>query len=149
MAVTFSAPNKILLFGGPDPTLEGTLAASEAITPGMLVERFNNSGVVRFRKSTRTGLANTLVMLDQPLYNKGIDDACAANDLIEVHVGKPGDILYMIIASGANIAAGARLTDAGNGKLKAVGSDVACFEARETVNNSAGPGDARIRVEVV
>lgn len=149
MSVTFTAPNKILLYGGPDPTIIGDLAASEVITPGMAVERFNSGGVIRFRKSTRTGLKTNEVMLDQPFYNRGIDDACAANDLIEVVAAKPGDVLYMLIASGANISAGARLTDAGNGKLKAVGTDVASYEALENVNNSAGPGDARIRVEAV
>lgn len=149
MAQSFTAPNKILLYSDPTPTIDGTHAASEAITPGMLVEQFNNSGTIRYRKSTRTGLRNTLVMLDQPLYGKTIADACAANDLIEVVESKTGDVLYMLIASGANITAGSRLTDAGNGKLKAVGSDVPCFEAQENVNNSAGPGDARIRVKVV
>lgn len=147
MAITKRIPNVIHL-GGP-VTVINDLAASEAITPGMLVERFNSSGTVRFRKSTRTGLRNTLYAKDMPMLNKGIDDACAANDLIEVVDGAPGATIYAIIASGANITAGARLTDAGNGKLKAVGSDSPCAEALENVDNSAGPGDARIRVEVV
>lgn len=149
MAITHTAPNKILLNGGPDPHIVNDRACSEAITPGMLVELFNNAGVIRYRKSTRTGLANSLYALDMPMLNKGIDDASAANDLIEVVEAKAGDLVYAIIASGANIAAGARLTDAGNGYLKAVGSDTPCAEAQESVNNSAGPSTARIRVSVV
>jgi hypothetical protein len=148
MSITRFPPNTIYLGGGQRVQI-GDLAASEAITPGMLVERFNNAGVIRWRKSTRTDKRNTLVATDHPMANKGVDDAYAAGDLVEVSEGNTGDTFWMLIASGANIAAGAQLTDAGNGKIKAVGSGIPCFEALENVNNSAGPGDARIRVEVV
>ena len=147
MAITHTAPNKILLNGGPDPVIVNDIACSEAITPGMLVEKFNNGGIIRYRKSTRTGLRNTAFALDMPMQNKGIDDASAANDLIEVVIANEGDSIYALIASGANIAAGARLTDAGNGYLKAVGSDEPCAEALENVNATVTP--TRIRVEVV
>jgi hypothetical protein len=147
MAITKLPPNCVHL-GGP-VTYENTIAASEAITPGMLIERFNNGGITRFRKSTRTGLQNSIYAVEQTMLNKGITDDYAANDLVEAIECGPGATIYAIIASGANIAFGARLTDAGNGKLKAVGSDIACAEAIENVNNSAGPGDARIRVTVV
>lgn len=147
MAVTRTAPNKILLDGGPDPTIINDLACSEAITPGMLVERFNNAGVIRFRKSTRTGLRNNLYALDMPMLNKGIDDASAANDLIEVVQVKPGQTVYAMVASGATIVAGNRLTDAGNGYLKAVGSDEPCAEALENVTATVTP--TRIRVEAL
>lgn len=147
MSITRTAPNKILLSGGPDPVIINDLACSEAITPGMLVERFNAAGVIRFRKSTRTGLRNTEYALDMPMQNKGIDDASAANDLIEVVQGAPGTTIYALIASGATIVAGNRLTDAGNGYLKAVGSDTPCAEALENVTATVTP--TRIRVEVV
>ncbi len=147
MAFTRSNPNKILLHGGPDPTIINDTACSEAITPGMLVERFNSSGTWRFRKSTRTGLRNNLYALDMPMQNTGIDDASAANDLIEVVAAKTGDTVYALIASGASIAFGARLTDAGNGYLKAVGSDTPIAEALETVVATVTP--TRIRVEVL
>lgn len=147
MAITRTNPNKILLSGGPDPVIINDLACSEAITPGMLVERFNNGGIIRFRKSTRTGLTSRQYALDMPMQNLGVDTASAANDLIEVVHARPGDTIWAFIASGANIAAGARLTDAGNGYLKAVGSDQPCAEALENVNATVTP--TRIRVEVV
>lgn len=147
MSITRSNPNKILLSGGPDPVIINDLACSEAIQPGMLVERFNNAGIIRFRKSTRTGLKNRLVALDMPMQNLGIDDLSAANDLIEVVDARGGDTLYMLLASGAVIVAGNRLTDAGNGYLKAVGSDTPCFEAIENVTATVTP--TRIRVEAV
>ena len=146
MAITRTVPNKVLLSGGPDPVIINDLACSEAITPGMLVERFNSGGVIRFKKSTRTDLRNSLYALDMPMQNKGIDDASAANDLIEVVDARSGDTIYALVASGASLVAGARLTDAGNGFLKAVGSGVPCAEALENVTATA---TTRIRVEVV
>jgi hypothetical protein len=148
MAITRSAPNKILLAGGPDPMIINDLACSEAITPGMLVERFNSGGVIRYRKSTRTGLKNNSYALDMPMQNKGISDASAANDLIEVVDARQGDVVYPMVASGAVITAGTRLTDAGNGYLKAVGGgDDHCAEALENVTATAD--GTHIRVEVV
>jgi hypothetical protein len=147
MAITKRDPNTILLAG--DWLLENSLAASEAITPGMLVETFASAGVNRWRKhSTAAGPCRS-VMKDMPMLNKGIDDACAAADLIEVIEGSPGASFYGIIASGANISFGDKLESAGNGKLRAWTASVTPMRALETVNNSAGPGDARIRVEVL
>lgn len=147
MAISRSAPNKILLNGGPDPVIINDLACSEAITPGMLVEQFNNGGVIRFRKSTRTDKTNRMYALDMPMQNKGIDDASAANDLIEVVHVRPGDDVYALVASGATLVAGDRLTDAGNGYLKAVGSGEPCAEALENVTATVTP--TRIRVRAV
>lgn len=147
MSITRSNPNTIHL--GGSKTVVNDLAASEAITPGMLIERFNNAGIVRFRKNTQTDKAGSIYALDHSMANKGYTDDYAANDLVEAGIGVAGTTMWAIIGSGANIANGDFLGNAGNGKLKAVGSGVAIAIANETVNNAAGPGDARIRVEVV
>lgn len=144
MAITRFPPNTIWL-GGPR-TVINDLAASEAITPGMSIERFNSAGVIRFRKSTRTGLKNSMYATEQSMLNKGVDDAYAANDLVEAIEGAPGTTVWALVASGATITAGQRLTDAGNGYLKAVGSDTPCAEALENITATAV---TRIRVEVL
>lgn len=122
------------------------LAASEAITPGMLVERFANAGVNRVRKSTLTGLANVLFALDHPMANKGVDDAYAAGDLVQMLVGRPGDSVWALLTSGATIAFGAPLSDNGNGYLKAA-SGVTIAHALETITSPYVSG-TRCRVEV-
>ena len=144
MAITILNPRTIHL-GGPK-TEVNDLHCTEAITPGMLVMRHVSSGV-KVKKSTRTDLQNSFYAVEASMLNNAYDTDYASGDLVECIVGAPGTSVYAIIASGANIAAGARLTDAGNGKLKAVGAGVACAEALESVNNTAGPSDARIRVE--
>lgn len=148
MAITKYPPNTIYL-GGPRTEI-GDLAASEAITPGMLVERFNAAGVIRYRKHATADVACVrAVATEQSMLNLGVDDPYAANDLMEVSEGGGGSYFWMLIGSGANIAAGAKLGSAGNGLLKAVGAGVPLFAATENVDNSAGPANARIRVEVV
>lgn len=146
MSITRNAPNTIFL--GGDRTQIGDLAASEAITPGHLVERFNSGGVIRWRKATTDIAGPPAIATEQLMVNKGIDDAYAADDLVEVSIGHKGANFYAIIASGQNVAAGVLLGSAGSGTLK-TGATVARFTALENVNNSAGPGDARIRVEAL
>ena len=46
-----------------------------------------------------------------------------------------------------NIAAGDFMESAGDGKLRKLASGKPIVQATEDVNNSAGPGDARLRVE--
>jgi hypothetical protein len=121
------------------------LAASEAITPGHLVERFNSNGVIRWRK--HTGGSGTTVATEQQMLNKGVDDAYAANDLVEVSALQKGATAWMWIASGQNIAAGAELESAGNGTLRALASDVALFVALENKPNVTVL--TRIRVEAL
>jgi hypothetical protein len=143
MAITKRDPNTILLAGKWE--LVNDRAASEAITPGMLVE-LNGA---RWRKHSVAGGPCRAVAKDMPMLNKGIDDACAVGDLIEVIEGSPGASFYGIIPSGANIAEGALLESLGTGKLRAWVASTTPLRALEAVNNTAGPGDARIRVEVL
>jgi hypothetical protein len=141
-------PNTVWL--GGSRTEVNDLSASESITPGMLVERFSSSGTPKFRKhATAGGNTAAAVATDATMLNKGVDDAYAANDLIEVSIGNKGCTFWMLIASGQNIAAGGKLESAGNGKLRALAAGTALFTALEDKDNSAGPSDARIRVEVL
>lgn len=146
MSVALNAPNTIFL--GGERTQIGDRAASEAITPGHLVELFNNAGVIRFRKHATAAVATErLVATEQLMLNKGVDDAYAANDLMEVSAGRGGSTFWMFIASGQNIAAGDKLESAGNGTLRILAAGVALFSALENKPNVTV--QTRIRVEVV
>lgn len=155
MSLTINPPNTIHLGGRKE--LVGDLAASEAIYPGMLVELFNNGGIHRWRKSTLTDKVNSSFAVNQTMLNLGVNDACAAGDLIPVGVGSPGCTIWGLIASGASVAKGAELSDAGNGYFKARASGITIARALETINNTNGDantvtglaGVARIRVEFV
>lgn len=143
MSITRTDPNVVFL--GGDREQINDLACSEAITPGHLVERFNNSGVIRVRKHSTAGGASSLVATDHSMANKGVDDAYAANDLLEMSAAKSGSAWWMLIASGQNIAAGDKLESAGNGTLRILSSGVALFTALE--NKPTVVVQTRIRVE--
>lgn len=146
MSITRYNPNTIFLGGGR--VVINDLAASEAITPGHLVERFNNAGVIRFKKhATAGGNTAKLVATEQSMLNKGVDDAYAANDLVEVAALQTGSTAWMLIASGQNITAGQRLESAGDGTLRAIASGTALFSALE--NKPTVTALTRIRVEAL
>jgi hypothetical protein len=145
MSITRSNPNTVYL-GGPR-TVVNDLAASEAITPGHLIEKFNNAGVWRVRKHTGTSLAGSMYATEQSMLNKGVDDAYAADDLVEAVIGAPGTTIWALIASGQNIAFGDDLESAGDGTLKVYSSGVKTATALET--QATVTVTTRIRVEVV
>lgn len=147
MAITTNAPGTVFL--GGSRTQVNDLAANEAITPGMLIERYVSSGKLRWRKhATAAGACHTFAT-EASMQNKGITDDYAINDLVEASVGAPGTTFYGLIPSGHNIAFGDKLESGGNGKLRAWTNSATPFLATEAVNNSAGSTDARIRVEVL
>lgn len=146
MAITRNPPFTIHL--GGHGTLVNDVPAGGAITPGMLIERYNASGTPKFRAHNSSGgFATPIFALNQSEMNKGIDDAYAADDLVKAFVGWPGSVIYAIVPSGQNIAAGAFLESNGDGRLKVYGSGVRIAQAVEACDNSAGPGDKRIKVE--
>lgn len=146
MSITRYNPNTIWL-GGPQPTFVNDLAASEAITPGHLIDSFNNAGVQRYRKhNVAAGAVAKTVALEQSMLNKGVDDAYAAGDLVEAAVLGPGGTAWMFIASGQTIVHGNKLESAGDGTLRIFGSGVVLFKALE---NKTATALTRIRVEAV
>lgn len=145
MAITRSDPNTIFL--GGDRTQVNDLAASEAITPGHLVERFISAGVLRWRKATTDIAGPPALATEQSMMNLGVDDAYAANDLVEVSILHKGAEGWGFIASGQTITAGTLLGSAGSGTLKS-GATVARFTALES-KTAASSGLTRIRVEAV
>lgn len=152
MSITRNNPNTIFLGGVGDIIEVGDLAVSATTTPGMLMERFNNSGVIRWRPSTGNGTTKPpAVALDQPELNKGVDDTYAANDLARVAVLKKGQTAWMLLASGQVVSAGDLLGDNGSsvaGTLKGSPS-VALFTALENKPAPQSAAYQRIRVEAL
>lgn len=144
MAITRLAPNTVFL--GGDRTQIGDLAAAGAITPGMLVERFNNAGVIRWRVATTDVAGPAAIATDQSMVNKGVDDVYNIGDLMEVSILHKGAFAWALIASGQNVVTGDLLGSAGGGTLK-TGATVARFVALE--NKPTVTVLTRIRVEAL
>jgi hypothetical protein len=149
MAITRNNPNKVLLGDMRKvQTIVGDIAAAVAITPGALVQRDRVTGVIRWKVAAADIDGPPAVAIDMPYLNKGVDDACAIGDLIDVAVLGKGDIAWMFVASGATIEEGDLLGSHGtSGQLK-LGATKALFTALET---KVTPYAAltRIRVEAL
>lgn len=149
MAITKYPPNTVFL--GGTRTEVNDCVASEAVTPGMLVERHSASGTPKYRKQVTAALAAAAaVATDANMLNKGVDDAYAAGDLIEVSIGHKGATFWLLLpAAAAAIVAGDKLESAGAGLVRKLAAGVALFVALEDKDNSAGGTTARIRAEVL
>jgi hypothetical protein len=152
MAVQVRDPNTIHL--GGEITLVGDIAAGGEVIPGMLVDRVDGAYVAH---AAADGVAQPAFALEQSEMNAGqdqsphkltIDYPYALGDLMQVGIGKPGSSFYALIASGENIADGATLSSAGDGTLQG-STTLPVASAIEDVDNSAGPGTVRIRVEAL
>ena len=149
MAITRYLPRTVLL--GGEWVLVNDVAAGGAITPGMLIERYQvSAGVVGLRAhSTAGGNTVPLVAIQPAMLNKGVDDAYATGDLVEAAVLQPGATAWMLIGSGVNAVAGSKLESAGNGLLRLLAAGTPLFTALVDTNNTAGPGSMRCKVEAL
>lgn len=137
------ARRNIALMGKPYVTEEGV--ASEAITPGHLVK-----GVTSIAKVSTAALAHPRnFALEREELGSDIDTAYASGDVVKVGAFHQGSRVLALIASGQNITADAKLEAAADGTLRVFASGVVLARALESVNNAAGPGVARLRVEVI
>jgi hypothetical protein len=130
----------IVLLGQPIYNEDGV--AASAITPGMFVTGVTSLSPAAAAAATRA------VACEREEMGKGIDTAYAVGDTVKVAALRPGDHVYALLASGQNLAADAAVESAGSGALRALAAGVRLGRALEAVNNTAGPGAARIRVEV-
>lgn len=144
-------PRVIALLGVPIQNEDGK--ASEVVKPGHLVK-----GVLTIAKqSTAGGPASRTFALERDELGKGIDDSYtdtagsanyAIGDYVKVGSFAPGMRVNALIASGQNIAEDSFLEPAGDGTLRAFSAGTRIGRAMSAVNNTAGPGDARISVEL-
>jgi len=108
-------PNSVILKSYSNIRLEYDAVA--AITPGMLVE-LTSAGKVQAH-STAGGNAQTMFAFEDELQGKGINDAYAADDKVQVWHARPGDEVNAILPDGQNISIGDLLESAGDGMLQA------------------------------
>lgn len=122
MSISKRAPNTILLAtpGGPRVIVDEFIA-SEAITPGHLIERVPDqaSDAPQWRKNaSATNIAPPIVALEQSHYNLGVDDAYAVGDLVCAAYVRVGDVIWGLLPSGQDIQMSEYLQPNGDGTFK-------------------------------
>jgi len=91
--------------------------ASAAISPGMLVEPVGSASTIRAH-ATEGGNAIPMFALEDELQGKGITDAYAAADQVQVWVAVRGEQVYAQVEDEQSIAIGDPLESNGEGYLQ-------------------------------
>lgn len=150
MSLSRRDPNTIAIRPSqlPADRIDCTLPAVETITPGMLIEHHDDSGVLKWgvHDSANEPCA-AVVALDQIESNKSYSDDYAAGDLVKAGYFQRGERFWGLIPSGQNITQGAKLQSNGDGKLKAYATGPGGFVAVSSPGSVTA--DTRVWVEVL
>jgi hypothetical protein len=95
--------------------------AAAAISPGHLVE-LASTGKAQVH-STAGGPAKPMFAFENELEGETIDDAYAADDVVQVLVSIPGDQVNAVLADGENVSIGDYLESNGDGTLRKYAAD--------------------------
>lgn len=154
-----STPHTILLSDKPEWVRDEAKANSVAITPGDLLEPVG-AGLVKLH-ATQAGNAYPWFAIENPWEEDNtaaaIDTDYGTTDTVFFVKGLPGQQVYAWLQPGGSVAAHTLLESAGSlGALQTATAEGTVtnprrFVARalETVNNSAGTVNARIKVEIL
>lgn len=125
--------------------------AGDTIIPGQLVQLVSD-GTVQVH-GTAGGVAEKAFALEDELQGKGIDDAYAEGDRVQVMYARPGDEVYAFLKEGSSITVGEFLESAGDGSLQKYGTATAVetlFPIAVSLDTVAtAPANARIRIRIV
>ena len=150
--------NKILLSG--NYVLEEDLAFA-ALTPGHLLEVYNDSGTMKVRKhSTAKGFCEKAFALESPnqgqsadsILGRSIETAYAAGERVEYAICSPGARVQAWLKGGTNYVIGDKLESAGDGTLQRISGSAdleivaTLLEAKDLSATTGTPGRADVRV---
>ena len=125
--------------------------SNEAITPGMLLE-FNDNDKLQ-KHATSGGDAAAMFALENDAVGNDVTDAYAPGDRVRYGDCAKGTIVWAHLASGQNVARGAKLMSNGAGFLTAkTSTNFVVAEADEDANASTGiaaSSSLRFRARVI
>lgn len=158
MPITKRPPNVIYLGGGDGPggesgmTVVNDYTASVPITPGMQIETFNDSGVLKWRpQDAAADVQSRFFALEEMEWGKGVDDDYGVGDLVKAGHVHPGGTVWGLVPSGQDITIGDYLQSNGDGTFKeatatTAAANVARFRALETLGTVTTLTRCRIEV---
>jgi hypothetical protein len=143
-----ATPHTILLQvnGLERPVFEKN-AGEAGIKPGHLLA-ISGGNVVRQNTAGATVLKR--IAIEHGYRNTGstlnIETAYANNDTVPFVYAQSGDLVYMILKNGQNVAAGALLEAATGGEVQAVTTGFVIGAAEEAANASGGAVRVKVRI---
>jgi len=150
-----STPNTIVLRSnnrdnGMQRVHEAPCQAATPIRPGMLLAVGTTNTIKPHAGAGLNREGNKVAIDNWQATGSGLDTVYNAAETVRYIFASPGDVLYMLIKTGSNVAKGAPLESAGTGALQAAAGtaiDSLVGYAEEAVNNATG-SDGRIRVRM-
>ncbi len=147
-------PNTIVLKG---KGIRKEALAGGAINPGHLIERTSTGTVI---VHAGAGLnAQSMFAVENEVIGEGIDDAYASADNVLYEVLPPGaEVNALVAASATAIVASDYVESDGDGTVRLLTTDTATDDtqreacvgvALESVDNSGGGAEVRIKIELV
>jgi hypothetical protein len=134
---------------GPDKPVYNERTATEAITPGMLVNPVA-AGTVEKNDLTGDGNGTVEVAVENDIFGGGIDDDYAIGDTVISQILRPGcEFMGLLAASATAVVFDDYITLAAGGFVAKGTRANAIGMAREAVDNSGGATPARLRVAVI
>jgi hypothetical protein len=123
--------------------------ASEAITPGHLVEVHTSSGRKLRKHATAKGFAERAFALEDAYQGNTISDAYGSGDRVFYALAKPGAKVQAWLEAGADYAIGDKLVSAGDGTLqKTSSSDLQVVAIVEEAVDLSASGAVATRCDV-
>lgn len=144
MALSSKATPDTILLKGTGERREGI--AGGAVTPGHLVV-VNSSDRVVVNPTAADADAQRAFAVENELQGDEIGTAYALNDRIFYHVMRAGDEVLAWLDAGENVAIGASLESAANGRLQALSTGRVVGYALEALDLSQ-TGDVTTRIKV-
>lgn len=112
-----------------EPVQNEDHACDEVLLPGQAVER-NTDGTVG-KQSTAGANVPLLIVLEREEMGQGVDGAYAIGDKVKIGHFGPGTVFSGYVASGQNLALGARVEYNGAGGFRVLASGTPVATARE------------------
>lgn len=140
-------PNTIILKGNP-PRFEG--AAAAIITPGYLLD-YDGSGDLILHAGS-AAFAQKMIAVEEDFMGEEITETYASGDRVQYVIGRPGDVLYLMLADNETVAIGDPLGSKGDGTLAELTIDATVVEgalvayAEEAVTTSGAIARIRVRI---
>lgn len=116
--------NTVLLEGSFRP-LKQSVKAGVAITPGHIIEEYNDSGTSKVRPDTNRNAGGLFyVALEDALIGRTIDDEFAIGETVRYTQSTPGKVFNMLLAIGENVTKHDPILRYGDGTVAKAASSV-------------------------
>lgn len=148
MARSDGKPSTIRLIADPPGSREDEVTLDAAASPGHFIQYDADGKYVK--NATADVVREVVILLEDVLQGKSIDDAYASGAKARALWLRPGDVVQARLGTGQDISVDEELTLANDGTVKTVaGSEEVLAVALEAVDNDPGSAEVFIKIRII